>query len=229
MNENKEKLKKSQIIENLSALYETISSVSLKAGRSSNEVALMAVTKFHSAEKVKIVLEQGHRLFGENRVQEAEQKYSSLKQDFPEARLHLIGPLQTNKVRQAINLFDVIETLDRPRLARALHKEQQNIGRCPDLYIQVNTGEEPQKAGVHPGELDELLKLSRTELNLPVKGLMCIPPADDEPALHFGFLATLARRHKLKTLSMGMSADFETAIKLGTSHVRIGTSIFGTR
>ena len=161
MNENKEKLKKSQIIENLSALYETISSVSLKAGRSSNEVALMAVTKFHSAEEVKIVLEQGHRLFGENRVQEAEQKYSSLKQDFPEARLHLIGPLQTNKVRQAINLFDVIETLDRPRLARALHKEQQNIGRSTDLYIQVTTGEEPQKAGVHPGELDVQLKLSR--------------------------------------------------------------------
>ena len=229
MEENKEKLKKYRIEDNLSVLNDRISTIAREAGRRTEGVELMAVTKFHSSENVKITLEAGHRLFGENKVQEAAQKYPALKQEYPDLRLHLIGPLQTNKVRQAIKLFDVIETIDRPRLAEAIFKERKRSGTCPDLYIQVNSGEEPQKAGVLPENLDNLINLCREELELPVKGLMCIPPANDEPALHFALLATMARRYNFQYLSMGMSSDFETAIKLGATHIRIGTNIFGAR
>ena len=229
MSENKVNIEESLIRENLLAHSDKISAAAIVAGRQPNDVQLMAVSKFHSIEKVRVALEEGHRLFGENRVQEAAQKYLVLKNEFQDLRLHLIGPLQTNKVRQAIILFDVIETIDRPRLAKAIFNEREKSGICPDLYIQVNTGEEPQKAGVLPENLEDLVNLCRDELKLPLKGLMCIPPANDEPALHFALLATMARRHHLQFLSMGMSSDFESAIKLGATHVRIGTNIFGAR
>lgn len=168
-------------------------------------------------------------MFGESRVQEASSKWPALRDEFPDAELHLIGPLQTNKVRDALQLFDVIHTLDRPRLADALKAELDRRGRAPTLFIQVNTGEEPQKAGVPPLETASFIRYCREELELPVKGLMCIPPVDQPPAPHFALLQTLARKHDLPLLSMGMSDDFETAIKFGATHVRIGTAIFGAR
>jgi pyridoxal phosphate enzyme (YggS family) len=170
-----------------------------------------------------------HRVLGENRVQEAEAKFPALKRSRPDLVLHLIGPLQTNKARVAAALFDVIETLDRPKLARALAKEMAAHGHRPACFIQVNTGEEPQKAGVAPAEADALIALARDELALPVEGLMCIPPLDEEPALHFALLREVARRNGLAKLSMGMSDDFETAIRFGATHVRVGTAIFGPR
>jgi PLP dependent protein len=168
-------------------------------------------------------------VFGENRVQEAAAKWPALRQAAPNLQLHLIGPLQTNKVRDAVALFDVIETVDRPKLAHALVEEMKRTGRRPTCFIQVNTGEEPQKAGVLPEATDAFVGLCRDEFGLPVAGLMCIPPVDEEPALHFALLAEIARRNQLKALSMGMSADFETAIRLGATHVRVGTAIFGER
>ena len=162
-------------------------------------------------------------------MQEATSKYPNLKEEYPDLRLHLIGPLQTNKVREAVKLFDVIETLDRPRLAEALSKEKKMTGVCPNLFIQVNTGEEENKSGVLPADTDNFISQCCEKLKLPVIGLMCIPPINDEPALHFALLADTARRHGLEYLSMGMSADFESAIMLGATHVRIGTSIFGGR
>ena len=170
----------------------------------------------------------GQRLFGENRVQEAQAKFPALKGEFPDLELHLIGPLQTNKVKEAAALFDVIQTLDRVRLADALAAERERSGRCPRLFLQVNTGEEPQKAGVMPREAAALIDHAR-KLELPLEGLMCIPPADDDAAPHFAFLAKLARDHGLKNLSMGMSGDFELAVKFGATHVRVGTAIFGAR
>lgn len=190
---------------------------------------LIAVSKFHPARAVLAALEAGHRLFGENRVQEAKEKFPALCADFPDLRLHLIGPLQTNKVRDAIALFDVIETLDRPRLAEALKKEMDRAGRRPDLLVQVNTGAEPQKAGVLPQEADAFIEACRERLGLPVVGLMCIPPVDEEPAMHFALLADMAARHGLGVLSMGMSADFEEAVRFGATHVRVGTAVFGSR
>lgn len=190
---------------------------------------LIAVSKFHPARAVLAALEAGHRLFGENRVQEAKEKFPALREDFPDLRLHLIGPLQTNKVRDAIALFDVIETLDRPRLAEALKKEMDRAGRRPDLLVQVNTGAEPQKAGVLPQEADAFIEACRERLGLPVVGLMCIPPVDEEPAMHFALLADMAARHGLGVLSMGMSADFEEAVRFGATHVRVGTAVFGSR
>jgi len=229
MHENKANIKETLIGKNLLAISDRISAAAITAGRQLNDVKLLAVSKFHSTDKVRAALEGGHRLFGENRVQEAAQKYPILKSEFPDLRLHLIGPLQSNKVRQAVKLFDVIETMDRPRLAEALFKEREKSGVCPDLYIQVNTGEETQKSGVLPENLDDLINLCRDELELPVKGLMCIPPVNDESALHFALLATMAKRYNFQYLSMGMSSDFEIAIKLGATHVRIGTNIFGAR
>ena len=168
-------------------------------------------------------------MFGESRVQEAKAKWSGLRADFPDAELHLIGPLQTNKVRDALQTFDAIHTLDRPKLADALKAEIDRAGRWPTLFIQINTGEEQQKAGVPPQEAASFIRYCREELELPVKGLMCIPPVDEPPAPHFALLQTLAREHDLPFLSMGMSDDFETAIKFGATHVRIGTAIFGAR
>lgn len=192
------------------------------------EDVLLAVSKNHSVEAITALILDGQRAFGENRVQEAEGKFPALRALYPDLRLHLIGPLQTNKVKAALELFDVIETVDRPALVEELAKACAARGRQPTLYIQVNTGAEPQKAGVAPGDLPALLHLCAAK-GLKISGLMCIPPVDDEACLHFAFLRELARRYGLKHLSMGMSGDFETALRFGSSEVRIGTALFGQR
>ena len=199
------------------------------AGRDPASVTLVAVSKTHGAERVRELLEVGHRVFGENRVQEAEEKFPALKAEHADLRLHLIGPLQTNKARDAVALFDAIESVDRERLAATLAKEMARVGRWPACYIQVNTGEEPQKAGVLPRDLDAFVASCRDVHKLPIVGLMCIPPVEEEPALHFALLAKMAARNGLAELSMGMSADYETAVRLGATHVRVGTALFGHR
>ena len=199
------------------------------SGRSPSDITLVAVSKTHGADRVRELLEVGHRVFGENRVQEAEGKFPELKAAWPDLELHLIGPLQTNKARDAVALFDVIQSVDRDRLAAALVKEMERLGRRPACYIQVNTGEEPQKAGILPKDVDAFVALCRDEYELPVVGLMCIPPVDEEPALHFALLTKMAARNGLAKLSMGMSADYETAVRLGATHVRVGSALFGAR
>jgi pyridoxal phosphate enzyme (YggS family) len=189
---------------------------------------LVAVSKTVPQDAIREAIASGQRLFGENRVQEAQAKYPALKSEYRDLQLHLIGPLQTNKVKEAAALFDVIESLDRIKLADALAAERDRSGKCPRLFLQVNTGEEPQKAGALPRETAALIDHAR-KLGLPVDGLMCIPPADDDAAPHFAFLAKLARDHGLKNISMGMSGDFEMAVKFGATHVRVGTAIFGVR
>ncbi len=221
--------KTAAIATNLAAVRLRIAAAVRTAGRDAAGVTLVAVSKTQSAERVTAALAAGQRVFGENRVQEAAAKWPALKQAWPQVELHLIGPLQTNKVRDAVALFDVIETVDRPKLAQVLTAEMTRSGRRPACYVQINTGEEPQKAGVMPAAADGFIRFCRSELDLPVVGLMCIPPANDEPSLHFGLLAEIARRHGIGNLSMGMSADYEIAIKLGATHVRIGTAIFGER
>lgn len=217
------------IAANLRAVEGEIAAAEQAGGRDPGSVTLVAVGKAHPAERSRAALAAGHRVFGENRVQEAEGKWPALKADFPDTQLHLIGPLQTNKVRQAMALFDVIETVDRPKLARALAAEMDRTGRRPDCLIQVNTGNEPQKAGVAPGVADGFIAQCRDEFALPVRGLMCIPPVGDEPSLHFALLREIAARHDLPWLSMGMSADYEIAVAFGATHVRVGTAIFGQR
>ncbi len=199
------------------------------AGRAAGSVTLVAVSKTHDAARIRPVLAAGHRVFGENRVQEAEAKWPALRAEFPGIELHLIGPLQSNKAREAVALFDVIESVDRPKIAEALAREMTAQGRRPACLVQVNTGEEEQKAGILPRDADAFIARCRDEWALPVQGLMCIPPVDEEPALHFALLREIARRNGLPVLSMGMSGDFETAITLGATHVRVGTAIFGTR
>ncbi len=198
------------------------------AGRDEAAVTLIAVSKMQPEDRVRAVLDAGHRIFGENRVQEAATRWTPLREDYAGVELHIIGPLQTNKARQAMELAQAIHSLDRPKLATALARLAQEIGACPDLFIQVNTGEEPQKAGILPAESDAFVAEARA-LDLPVRGLMCIPPVDEEPALHFALLAKIAERNGLAGLSMGMSGDFETAIRLGATHVRVGSAIFGER
>ena len=200
-----------------------------EAGRDEADVTLVAVSKTHGPEKIRPVLEAGQRVFGENRVQEARDKWPGLRETFAGVRVHLIGPLQTNKVRDAVRLFDVIHTVDRPKLARALAREMEKQGKSLPVFIQVNTGEEPQKAGVPPREADAFIAACRDEYGLNVTGLMCIPPVHEEPALHFALLEKIARRNGLAGLSMGMSGDFETAIRFGATHVRVGSAIFGAR
>ncbi|MGH7062634.1 MAG: YggS family pyridoxal phosphate-dependent enzyme [Stellaceae bacterium] len=217
------------IAANLAAVRERIAAAAKAAGRTLASVSLVAVSKTHPAEAVRAVLAAGHRSFGENRVQEAESKYPALREAFPDLALHLIGPLQTNKVRDAVALFDVIESVDRLRLAEALAKEMDRSGRRLPCLVEVNTGEEPQKAGIPPAEADAFIRDCRERLELPVAGLMCVPPANEEPAPHFALLREIARRTGLDLLSMGMSADFETAIRFGATHVRVGTAIFGAR
>jgi pyridoxal phosphate enzyme (YggS family) len=217
------------IAANLAEVRAHIAAAARAAGRDPAAVALVAVGKTHGPEYIEAALAAGQTVFGENRVQEAQAKFPALKAAHPDLVLHLIGPLQTNKVRDAIALFDVIETVDRPKLARALAKEMAKSHRRPECFVQVNTGEEPQKAGVAPGETDALIALARDELGLPVTGLMCIPPLDEEPSLHFALLAEIAKRNGLAKLSMGMSADYEVAIRFGATHVRVGTAIFGAR
>lgn len=214
---------------NLAKLQERIAAAAGKAGRDPAEICLIGVSKLHGPESIRPVLEAGHRDFGENRVQEARAKWPPLKEQFPDIRLHLVGPLQTNKLHDALALFDVIHSLDRPKLARKLAEQRDGGSPLPDLFIQVNTGEEEQKSGIPPAETDAFVRLCREELELPVIGFMCLPPVDEEPALHFALLAKLAGRNGLAGLSMGMSDDFETAIAFGATHIRIGTALFGPR
>ncbi len=199
------------------------------AGRDPAAVTLVAVSKTHGADRVRELLVAGQRVFGENRVQEAEEKFPALKAEYPDLQLHLIGPLQTNKAREAVALFDVIESVDRERLAATLAKEMARANRRPECFIQVNTGEEPQKAGIMPAELDAFVASCRDNHKLPVVGLMCIPPVDEEPALHFALLVKMAARNELAKVSMGMSADYEIAVRLGATHVRVGSALFGAR
>ena len=213
----------------LAEVRQHIAAAARAAGRDPAAVTLVAVSKTHGADRVRELLDAGQRVFGENRVQEAEEKFPALKAEHADLRLHLIGPLQTNKVKDAVAHCDVIETVDRPRLAEALAREMERSGRHLPCYIEVNTGEEPQKAGILPADSDAFIADCRDRLGLAVVGLMCIPPEHEEPALHFALLREIARRNVLDKLSMGMSADFETAIRFGATHVRVGTAIFGAR
>jgi PLP dependent protein len=217
------------IAERLARIRARIDGAERAAGRPSGSVRLVAVSKTQGPDALAAALGAGQRLFGENRVQEALAKWPAFRRNDGTILLHLIGPLQTNKVRQAVSLFDVIETLDRVKLAEALAAEQDRIGRALRVFIQVNTGEEPQKAGVAPRSCDDFIKTARDTLGLSVEGLMCIPPVDEAPSLHFALMAEIARRNGLAGLSMGMSADFETAIRFGATHVRLGTALFGER
>jgi hypothetical protein len=221
------------IAENLAAVRAKIAAAAKDAGRAAagnnGAVSLVAVSKTQPQEAVRDALAAGHRLFGENRVQEALGKFPGLRGEYPDLVLHLIGPLQTNKVRDAVAHCDVIETVDRPRLAEALAREMERTGKRPLCHIEINTGEEAQKAGIGPGAADAFIAECRDRLGLPVAGLMCIPPHDENPAPHFALLREIAKRNGLSGLSMGMSADYEIAIRFGATHVRVGTAIFGAR
>ena len=216
-------------VEQFFAVKTRIAAAEREAGRDAGSVTLVAVSKTFEADAIRPVIEAGQRVFGENRVQEAQAKWPALKAEFPDIELHLIGPLQSNKVRDAVQLFDVIHSVDRPKIAAALAEERSRSGKQPRLLVQVNTGEEPQKAGVMPSETDAFVARCRDEYGLMIEGLMCIPPFDEEPALHFALLAKIAARLGLKELSMGMSGDFAKAIAFGATYVRVGTAIFGTR
>ncbi|PRX33892.1 hypothetical protein SAMN05216257_104186 [Meinhardsimonia xiamenensis] len=212
----------------LKAILERLRAAERRAGRPEGSVTLIAVSKKQPLERIEAVLEEGHRVFGENRVQEAAGKWPAFRERYEDIELHLIGPLQTNKVRQAFRLFDAIQTVDRPKLARTIARIAEEEGRCPRLFVQVNTGAEPQKAGVLPQEADAFIAECR-DLGLVIEGLMCIPPVDEEPSLHFALLAKIAARNGITGLSMGMSADFEKAVAFGATHVRVGSAIFGER
>ncbi len=212
----------------LADIQARISAACDAAGRNTQDVELIAVSKVQPLDRVQAILDEGHRIFGENKVQEAAGKWPAFREQYDDIILHLIGPLQTNKARQAMELAQAIHTVDRPKLANTLARLAQDTGACPDLFIQVNTGEEPQKSGVLPQEADAFIADVRA-LDLPLVGLMCIPPMDEEPALHFALLAKIAERNGLRGLSMGMSGDFETAIALGATHIRVGSAIFGER
>jgi len=207
----------------------TVARAARDSGRKPESVTLVAVSKTKPAEAIVPALEAGQIDFGENYVQEATAKWPALRERFPQARLHMIGPLQSNKAREAVALFDVIHSLDRESLAKELAREIERAGKAPQLIVQVNTGAEPQKGGVLPGEVDAFLELCRTRHGLVIEGLMCIPPAEDQPSPHFALLAKIAKRNGLPILSMGMSADYEAAIQLGATHVRVGSAIFGAR
>ncbi len=211
------------------AVAEKIAAAARAAGRDPRGVALVAVSKQQPLEKVEALLARGHRLFGENRVQAAQARWTPLKASYPDTKLRLIGPLQTNKAREAVALFDAIDSVDRDKLAAALADEMARANRRLDVLIQVNTGEEPQKAGVAPHETDAFVARARDVHGLSVKGLMCIPPADEEPAMHFALLAKIAARNELDELSMGMSGDYESAVRFGATMVRVGGALFGER
>jgi hypothetical protein len=206
-----------------------IAAAEREAGRGEGAVTLIAVSKTFPAEAIEPVIKAGQTVFGENRVQEAEGKWPALKERHPDVRLHLIGPLQSNKTAQAVALFDAIHTIDRPKIARMVGEEMRKAGRDLELFVQVNTGEEPQKAGIAPAEAAAFVRQCREAFGLKINGLMCIPPVDEEPALHFALLKTLAEEAGLAGLSMGMSADFEKAIAHGATHVRVGSALFGHR
>lgn len=212
----------------LAAIRAALAKSAALAGRKADAVTLIAVSKAKSAEEIEPLLAAGHRVFGENRVQEAADKWPALRARYPDVKLHLVGQLQSNKAEEAVALFDAIHGVDRPSLVEALAKASAKTGRRPDCFVQVNIGDEEQKGGCAVADLPGLLAFCR-ERDLPVAGLMCIPPADVEPAPYFALLAKLAKRHGLSGLSMGMSGDFETAITIGATHVRVGTALFGAR
>lgn len=213
----------------LAAIRSRIAEAARAAGRAAGDVTLVAVSKTFGVDEIVPLIEAGQRIFGENRVQEATAKWPALKARFPDLELHLIGPLQTNKLDDALGLFDAFHTLDREKLALALVKARDRGLRLPRLFVQVNTGEEPQKAGIAPADTDGFLVRCRDDWALSIEGLMCIPPLDEEPALHFALLEKLARRNGLAKLSMGMSGDFEKAIAFGATHVRVSSALFGAR
>ena len=217
------------ILENYREVLENVALAAKDAERKPESVTLVAVTKTHGAEKILPLLKAGHRTFGENRVQEAEKKWPALKAEFPDARLHLIGGLQTNKAKEAVALFDVIESVDRPELAEKLAVEMKKQNRPLPCFVQVNTGEEPQKSGIAPKNAVGFVRECREKYGLNVVGLMCIPPVDDEPAPHFAFLKKLAREAGVRELSMGMSGDYPLAVQQGATFVRVGSAIFGER
>ena len=212
----------------LSEIISRINTAEKAAGKNTGSTQLLAVSKVQPNERVLNVLEQGHLIFGENKVQESQGKWPIFRESFPDAMVHLIGPLQTNKVKQAVELFDAIHTLDRLKLATKLASEIQSQGKAPEMFIQINTGEEEQKAGIMPAGADQFIS-ECLGLDLPIKGLMVIPPINEEPSLHFALLRKIALRNGLTGLSMGMSSDFESAIALGATHIRIGSAIFGVR
>ena len=212
----------------LSVINSKIEHAEKLSGRAIGSTQLIAVSKVQPNERVLNVLEEGHEVFGENKVQEAQGKWPVFRENFPNSKVHLIGPLQSNKVKQAIELFDAIHTLDRLKLAQKLSNEIQAQGKAPQMFIQINTGEEEQKSGIVPSEADKFIK-NCISLDLPVKGLMVIPPVNEEPSLHFGLLRKIAHRNGLTGLSMGMSNDYESAIAMGATHIRVGSALFGAR
>jgi PLP dependent protein len=217
------------VLDRLQEVRQAVARAARDAERDPRDVTLVCVTKTFSAAEIEPVLQAGERVFGENRVQEAMEKWPLLREAYPSLELHLIGPLQSNKAHEAVKLFDVIETVDRDKIANTLSAEIQKLGRHPKLYVQVNTGEEPQKAGVAPRDADAFIARCRKDFGLGIAGLMCIPPLDDQASPHFAMLNQIAARNGLREMSMGMSADFELAIQLGATHVRIGSAIFGAR
>ena len=212
----------------LSVINSKIEHAEKSSGRAIGSTQLIAVSKVQPNERVLNVLEQGHTIFGENKVQEAHGKWPAFRENFSNVKVHLIGPLQSNKVKQAVELFDAIHTLDRLKLARKLANEIQTQGKAPEMFIQINTGEEEQKSGIPPKDADQFIQ-DCLSLDLPIKGLMVIPPVNEEPSLHFGLLRKIAHRNGLTGLSMGMSSDFESAIAMGATHIRVGSAIFGER
>jgi len=220
---------RAEVARHLAEVKARVAAAAELAGRRAEDVTLIAVSKFQPEARIRAALDLGHRHFGENRVQEAEARWPALRRLYSGLVLHFIGHLQSNKAGEAVALFDTIHSIDRGKLAKAVAEAMAKAGRRPDCFIQVNTGEEPQKGGVLPAETDALIEECLDKWRLPLVGLMCIPPEHDDPAPHFALLATIAKRHGLAKLSMGMSADFETAIRLGATHVRVGTAIFGAR
>ena len=212
----------------LSVINSKIKQAEKSAGRAIGSTQLIAVSKVQPNERVSNVLEQGHKVFGENKVQEAQGKWPMFRENFSNVKVHLIGPLQSNKVKQAVELFDAIHTVDRLKLAQKLSNEIQTQGKAPEMFIQINTGEEEQKSGISPKDADQFIA-DCLSLDLPIKGLMVIPPVNEEPSLHFGLLRKIAQRNGLTGLSMGMSSDFESAIAMGATHIRVGSAIFGER
>ena len=217
------------ITENIHAIHTRMSKSAEQWQRPLNTIQLIAVSKFQPVEKIEPAIKAGQHVFGENRVQEAHEKWITLKAKYPSIELHLIGPLQTNKIHQALDIFDVIETVDRPKLAEMLAKGKASRSHFPECFIQVNVGKEAQKTGILPQESDDFIRYCINDLQLPITGLMCIPPANEPPAPYFALLATIAKRHHLPNLSMGMSSDFESAIACGATHIRVGEAIFGPR
>ncbi len=213
----------------LKNIWNDIKAAAESAGRDPTSVKLIAISKTHKEDKIRTIIKQGQKRFGENRIQEAKAKWPALKAEYPDIELHLVGPIQSNKVKDAVRLFDVIHTVDRPKVARALAEEIAKANRHPKLFIQVNTGEEPQKSGISPQDVDHFARQCKNDFGLSIEGLMCIPPIDEEPSLHFALLEKCANRLGLAELSMGMSADFKTAIQFGATYIRIGTAIFGER